>query len=117
LFIAWIIYLANTGQTDVFPMNLAVLPHTDKLGHIVLYGILAAVLGVASDFRRVRLGRFSSDGGAFVATLFACLEEASQFLSPHRTPDALDLGCGFLGIWLAGKLLPESRAGSLRPSA
>lgn len=105
LFIAWVIYLANTGQTDVFPMTLTVLPHSDKLGHVVLYGLLAGLLGHAFNFRAISLAKWRWDGGAFLATFIACIEEASQYLSPHRTPDAIDLLCGFFGIWAARRWL------------
>lgn len=110
LFLAWVIYLANTGQNDVFPMNLAVLPHTDKIGHVVLYGLLAWILGFGSRFRAVRLLGKKCDLGATLAAIFACTEELSQFLSPHRTPDLVDLACGFLGIWIARRLTQRRSA-------
>ena len=41
LFICWIIIQADRGQPMTLTTNIRLIPHGDKLGHFVLYGILA----------------------------------------------------------------------------
>ncbi len=50
LFIGWVIYLANTGQSSIFFQLVRVIPYGDKLGHLFLFGFLILGLNVAFDY-------------------------------------------------------------------
>ncbi len=99
-FIMFVIWAANTGEIPAFIRNLYRFPGGDRVGHFILYGILAFLLARAFP-RRLRMGAFfPALTSLFVAGL-ALVEEISQFFFSLRTPDLLDLACGLLGILLA----------------
>jgi VanZ family protein len=98
VFLVVVAYWADSGTMPA-PLRLVyAFPNGDRLGHFVLYGVLAFLLNAALPGRRISIGRGSLPLGAFIAALFAALEELSQFFFPHRTPDLVDLACGWLGI-------------------
>ncbi len=59
LFILWIIYLANTGGSNVFFDIIKHIPYGDKLGHFVLFGFLTLVTIAGSKFRSFSYSRHS----------------------------------------------------------
>jgi len=94
-------YWADSGTLPA-PLRLVyAFPGGDRIGHFVLYGTFAFLLDLALPGRRVSLGRVSLPLGAVIAGVFAALEEFSQFFFPTRTPDLVDLACGWLGILVA----------------
>jgi VanZ family protein len=105
LFIITIIILADLG--DLGPLHAIYdVPFGDKLGHFILYGILALLVDLSlfqsfpgNDPRRVALL-----SGLGLALLIG-LEEFSQKLFATRNFDLLDLTAGYLGViffsWLA----------------
>jgi VanZ family protein len=101
LFLFAVIYWADSGRMPSLFESVYRYPHGDKVGHFVLYGILAWLLNAAFPGRRISLGRISLPLGMFSALLFALLEELSQFFFPNRTPDWADLLWGWLGILAA----------------
>jgi polysaccharide biosynthesis protein VpsQ len=94
------------AYTDHLPLSLlAQIPYYDKFGHVILYCI-PSYLG----HRLCQQKHFKKRGGflpVFPAlfALFTVTEELIQGFSPHRTLDAGDLVCSFIGIavgyWLA----------------
>ncbi|MDC0661034.1 VanZ family protein [Marinobacter sp. SS21] len=97
VFLLWIIYLADTGSTALIQL-VSQVPHGDKLGHLLLYGLLTLLLNLALELRTVSLGRLRLYFGTVAVTLFALCEELTQAWLPHRTLDAQDLLADALGI-------------------
>ena len=108
LFIILIIVLADTGNLG----RLAILnriPFADKMGHFILYGILALLIN-PTLFRAVSFQTRKSVAilsGAILALLIG-LEELSQRSFSHRTFDLIDLSASYLGMiffsWLAWRI-------------
>ena len=101
LFLLAVAYWADSGTMPALLKLVYAFPNGDRLGHVVLYGLLAFLLNAALPGRRLSIGRFSLPVGAFIAVVFGALEEFSQFFFPNRTPDLVDLACGWLGIAVA----------------
>ena len=105
LFICVLIYLANTQtQNPVAPLVYAI-PYGDKLGHFILYGVLALLVNFATGFTHFRSLRFPSLSiylqlGSIVVLSFALAEELSQAYFPLRTLDAFDALFDVLGVGL-----------------
>ncbi len=99
-FILLVILAANTGQIPSFIRDFYRFPGGDRVGHFGLYGVLAFLLSRAFP-RRLQMGIFCPTFTSLLVAGLAILEEFSQFFSPLRTPDLLDLACGLMGILLA----------------
>ncbi|MEM6785589.1 MAG: VanZ family protein [Bacteroidota bacterium] len=100
-FIGWVIYIANTGQDSVVMDWARDLPYGDKLGHLVLFGLLALALNVAFRLRTVALGRVRAYLGTALVSAFVVVEELSQLFIATRTFDLVDLLADTVGIALA----------------
>jgi polysaccharide biosynthesis protein VpsQ len=108
-FLLFMLAVAVAADMDTIPnfvRNIYRFQGGDKLGHFVLYGILAFLAAHAFP-RRVNILGWMLPLSALLVLLMAILEELSQFWFPHRTPDIYDLSFGVLGIivgtWLAGR--------------
>lgn len=107
-FILWIIYTANTGGSSVFFELVAAIPYGDKLGHILLFGILTLAANICFKFSSYRLSLpfvaqpkgASIYWGTTLVLIFVCIEEMSQAFIPSRTFDWLDLTADGVGISL-----------------
>ena len=110
LFLLMVAYWADSGTMPGVLKLVYAFPGGDKLGHLVLYGILAMLLNAALPTRRIPMGRASLRLGTFIAALFAALEELTQFWFPSRTADIADLACGWLGVFTADWIAPRLRA-------
>lgn len=97
-FIAWIIYLANTGQSSVFFKFVASIPYGDKLGHFCLFGLLTLAANFAFKLKSFTLASFNIYVGSSAVFLFVLFEELSQYFIPNRTLDATDLLADIVGI-------------------
>jgi VanZ family protein len=107
IFIILIIVLADTGNLGILAV-LYHIPYADKLGHFILYGILALLINLTL-FRSVQPDRRKGVvlfSGVVLALLIG-LEELSQQYFSHRTFDLVDLSASYLGVmcfsWLAVK--------------
>lgn len=98
LFICWIIYLADSGQDSLFFQLVRAIPYGDKLGHVVLYGLLAFLLNLALRGRSVRWLGLELQRGALIVLAFALLEEATQAFFPNRTLDWVDILSDVTGV-------------------
>lgn len=96
-FILWIIYLADTGSSGLVTLVHQV-PYGDKLGHVLLYGLLTLLLNLTLKMHTLRWGRLRLLFGTFAVSLFALLEELSQAWLPYRTLDVQDLVADAIGI-------------------
>lgn len=97
LFLAWVIYAADTGTFPLFIRRIYGFRGGDWVGHFVLYGILAWLL-VRAYPRRVTVFRWQLPLSVLLVIAMAALEELSQFWFPRRTPDIIDLSLGICGI-------------------
>lgn len=101
IFLLFVAYWADTGTMPDILKTAYAFPNGDRLGHVVLYGMLAYLLTVAFPYRRVRVGAWSFSLGVVLALGMATLEEFSQLFIVTRTPDLIDLIAGYLGIYLS----------------
>jgi VanZ family protein len=104
IFIAWVIYAADTESFPPIIRYVYEFPNGDKAGHLILYGILAFLSALAFPQRKT-LGPISLTWSSMVLLVFTTLEEISQMFFPSRTFSLIDLGFSFLGVllgdWLA----------------
>ena len=112
-FIAWAIYMANTGQPNIFIDFVKHTPYGDKVGHFFLMGILALLANLALGYRRLSLGRVSLWLGSLLVLAFVVTEELTQIYIPRRTFDLGDLAADFIGIalfsWLGYRFICLAR--------
>ena len=99
-FICWIILQANTGSSSLFFTIASAFPYGDKLGHLMLYGILTLLSNVAVSFRRTSIANHNLSLGASMVLFFSFAEEFSQAFLPNRNFDSLDLSADLVGIFL-----------------
>lgn len=104
-FLMGVAYWANTGSMPALLKAIYAFPNGDRIGHFVLYGLLAYLLTAAFPFWRCKALGWMVPGGALLALGLATLEEASQLFMAARTPDLVDLAAGYLGIF-ASTLIP-----------
>lgn len=100
MFILWIIYLADRGDSPVFFYLVQQWPYGDKACHLLLYGLMTLLLNLALELKGVMFARVRVYVGTLAVTLFAVTEELSQAWFPNRTLDALDLAADAAGILL-----------------
>lgn len=108
LFVAFIVYVADTRLYPGFFHWVNSVAGMDKAGHFVLMGTLAWCANHGLAWRRLRVGPLAFLVGSFVITVLVALEEGSQHWFPSRTWDWRDLVADLAGIWLAGRLGPRA---------
>ncbi|MEI8311659.1 MAG: VanZ family protein [Verrucomicrobiota bacterium] len=98
LFIARIVYLADSSQNCVFFDLVKAVPLGDKIGHFFLFGVLALGANFAFRSRGFAIGRMLVPFGALLVFLLAAGEELSQRFFASRTCDITDLMADLTGI-------------------
>jgi VanZ family protein len=103
VFILWIIYLANTGQSSVFFKFVASIPYGDKVGHFCIFGSLTLAANFLLKCKSLTFTFTSKKElklyvGSMLVFLFALTEELSQFFLANRTLDIFDLLADIIGI-------------------
>ena len=108
LFIIWVIYLANTGQQSIFFELVRFIPFGDKIGHLMLFGLLTLFANLASGFRVFSVATKHVFWGTAAVLVFVTIEELSQYFLPARTLDIYDYSADIVGIllftWISGLL-------------
>jgi len=97
-FIVWVIYMANTGQNNAIFQIVKETPYGDKIGHLLLFGLLTLVLNFGLMFKTFMNGKYLL--GTVLVCIFVLIEETSQYWIPTRTFDGFDLLADTLGILL-----------------
>lgn len=116
LFIAFIIYLADTADYNFAFRVIGQIPNGDKVMHGLLYGVMALLLNYGLKFSiEVRCPLFHYTPlhkivdtrplvfmqlGAIIVLTFAGLEEISQYWLPSRTCDVFDFVADTVGVIL-----------------
>ncbi len=100
-FIAWIVFQADVGQSNILFRLADAVPFGDKIGHCVLFGLLSLFANIALGFRHIiSLGKLAQWGSIIVLAI-ALIEEGSQAFIPRRGFDLLDGAADVLGVFLA----------------
>ncbi len=94
------IYDANYKVPNILIQHASQIPYGDKLGHIVLYGLLAFLVNYALDFKTLRSVWGALQVGALWVLAFAFLEEGSQLFLSTRTFSLADALCDVIGVVL-----------------
>ena len=104
-FICWIIIQADLGQSIALSKLIRHLPYGDKMGHFLLYGILAFLVNLALKNRKLTIFGHQVLLGSFLVLVFALLEECTQMALSTRDFELWDMFCDLVGIvlfsWLA----------------
>ena len=100
LFIILIIFLADMGRLGILA-TVYHIPYADKVGHFILYGILALLVSLTL-FRSLpgRSQILVAVTSGLVLALLIGLEEFSQRSFPNRTFSLGDLTASYLGVIL-----------------
>jgi hypothetical protein len=100
LFLAGIVYLADSSQS-CFLFDLArSTPYGDKIGHFLLSGFFTLLTTIAFKYKGFRNGTLFLPYGALLIFLLVTAEEASQHFFPNRTCDPTDLLADLAGIFV-----------------
>jgi len=106
LFILWIIVVSDSGRSNALIDAVRAIPYGDKLGHLVLFGVLAALVSFSLTHQKKRY--FGLPLGCALVLLFALVEELSQVLFPStRTLDIGDVVADFAGIYCVAWLMQK----------
>lgn len=100
-FLLWVIVAADAGTPNYFLQQAGEIPNGDKLGHLLLFSLLALLLNFATRARQLAVGRYKIYLGVVLTLGFALLEECSQLLFPSRSFELLDIMADLLAMALA----------------
>lgn len=97
-----IVLVSIVAYAGALPRWLGLVPHADKVLHLLGAGALALLLDGALEFRGLVSSdsRFPPLGSTLVLTLCG-VEEILQGFSVHRTSSILDFAADALGVTLA----------------
>jgi VanZ family protein len=109
IFILWIIYLANTGQSSIFFTFVASVPYGDKIGHFFIFGLLTLGANILFKLKTFRLYKLNIYFGSVFVLLFALCEELSQYFLASRTLDLFDFLADLLGVFIFSLLTHSLR--------
>jgi polysaccharide biosynthesis protein VpsQ len=101
LILAVIIFIANTKSTRYLLSFIKFVPYGDKIGHLVLFGILSVLVNWWLGFRRIKFVLL----GSIIVFLIVTIEEFSQIYISGRSFDLKDLLFDFIGIFLFAEIV------------
>lgn len=104
VFLLSVIYIANQGTVTGPLRFIYVLPGGDKVGHLVMMGILSFLVNLSLRGALMRVGRWYTLKGSLLVGMAVTVEELSQQFVESRTFSLVDLAFDFVGIWLFGRL-------------
>lgn len=98
LFIIWMVIQADNNQSNLIMEIGRSVPAGDKIGHFILFGLLALLLNMALRFRQIQISRRRFHLGSVIVLTFAMIEELSQLGFESRTFDLVDMLFDLFGI-------------------
>ena len=98
LFIGWITFEANLDQYNTFIRWGREIPNGDKIGHFLIYGIMAFLLNFSLRFNKVSARGIKLYVGSLLVLAYAIAEEFTQLAFESRTFDYADMFSDFFGI-------------------
>ena len=98
IFILFVIWEANFNSTNLFLTSIEDIPFQDKIGHFVLYGMLAFLLDFALRNKNWKVFKWSFPASILLVLTFALVEEVSQYWIPVRYFDFLDVVADTFGV-------------------
>lgn len=104
LIVAGIILVADTKSTSYVLGFVGDIPYGDKIGHFVLFGVLAFLVNFTFGMRNFYFGRFGYLVSSLIVMIGITIEEFTQIFMRGRTFSWLDLFCGYAGIVVFGEL-------------
>ncbi len=97
-----IIFLADTADHNFAFQLVGHIPYGDKVGHMLLYGVMTLLLNYGLNFKSYKIFGFNMQLGAIIVLAFAGPEEISQYWFPSRTCDFFDFVADTIGaIWFS----------------
>jgi len=99
-----LVLLADSGRGDWLFRFAGIIPEGDKVGHVLLFGILSFLCNLLAQCRTVQWFGVRLLKWNLILMLVVSLEECSQLLFRSRTFDLFDLLSDALGIWIFGRL-------------
>lgn len=104
LIIVGIIIAADIKSTSYLLGFVGNVPYGDKIGHFVLFGVLAFLADFSFGMRNFTFGRFGYLIGSLIVLIGITVEEFTQIFMRGRTFSWVDLLCGYAGIFFFGEL-------------
>ena len=95
-FICYIIYSADTNNGFWLMKVAEKIKYGDKIGHLVLYGLLGMFLNIALRNRMIHNTKLPL--GSVIVLIFAIAEEFTQLAFETRTFDYIDMLCDVIGL-------------------
>ena len=104
LFLCCLVVLADLGRGRWLFGMAESIPGGDKLGHFMLFGLLAFLVNLVLRATVVRWGRLTILKGSALVMVIVIAEEVSQLFFASRSFELLDLAADLAGIWIFGQL-------------
>lgn len=103
LIVAGIIVTADLKSTSYLLGFVGNIPYGDKIGHFVLFGVLAFLVNLNFGMRMFSFGRSDYLLGSLIVMVGITIEEFTQIFMRGRTFSWLDLFCGYAGVIFFGE--------------
>ncbi len=103
-FLCCLVVLADSGRGRWLFGMAESIPGGDKLGHFILFGLLAFLVNLVMQASVFRCGRLTLLKGSPLVMGIVIAEEVSQLFFVFRSFELLDLAADLLGIWIFGQL-------------
>lgn len=98
LILLFIVAVSIGADLRLLPLHLIAFPYYDKLGHVILYGLLGLLLHLALGARALPIGRYCIPFAFLIVAAFAVVDELQQSFMPARSFDLTDLAADLLGV-------------------
>jgi VanZ family protein len=102
LLLGVIVFLADQQRYQPLFRRVRELPYGDKLGHLLLMGMLSFLLNLTLSCRWMRVWKIELLKGSLIVAVIVTLEEFSQIFVKYRTFDLGDLFFDYVGIFFFG---------------